>query len=105
MLKKICTVCGKEYEVSDRQGNSKYCSDTCRSSFNKTRIAEYGKRYYREHYRRQPKETKCRRCGSTFLGRWNQAYCPDCLSDSSDYRMKQYRAWRKEDPCGAKKSD
>ncbi len=83
-LNRFCKWCGKPFTIdsSKHEGGRLYCCTECRDASQKTQAKIIKKNHHKKHYKpRQPHETVCKCCGKTFLGRWNQAYCLDCLEN------------------------
>lgn len=108
---RICLRCGKEFGITSRQKNKKYC-DGCKEIHRIEHIhsAEYverQKRYMKEYHKNNdsytPKrhKTNCRRCGIEFIsGSGRTEVCINCLrkSDNSrDRRLADYRRDYSED--------
>jgi hypothetical protein len=90
ILKRYCKHCGEPFFVVTRehQGAKMYCCESCAYEAKKMRW----KRRSRYHYIPvAPHEITCKKCGNTFLGRWNAGYCKDCLQDGSEYMSKLLR--------------
>lgn len=87
MKKKSCNLCGKPFIVGQRNGAAKYCSDKCRAAaWNMMR-----KQYHKLHYKPvPPRDIVCKKCGKVFSGKFNAAYCMDCLTDGSKYMTQLF---------------
>lgn len=87
-LHRHCKWCGKPFDiVSKNEGGRLYCCTECRDQSQRQQRRIRQRRDYKKYYKpRQPHETVCKKCGKTFLGRWNQAYCIDCLT-SGGWKM------------------
>lgn len=84
---KRCKRCGKSFTVDSPQYAKQFCSDACREESDKDRKRAY---YRAAHKPKKPHEIVCRKCGKTFLGRFQQRYCDFCLTDGSAYMTKLY---------------
>lgn len=83
-LHRHCKWCGKPFDidVSKNEGGKLYCCTECRDQSQRQQKRIRQRRDYKKYYKpRKPHETVCKRCGKTFLGRWNQAYCMECLTN------------------------
>lgn len=83
-----CKTCGAPFTVDGKTGGKLYCSDKCR---------EIGQAKWREEHKhdntyrytpKKPHEITCKRCGKTFMGKWNQRYCMSCLTSGDEYMTK-----------------
>lgn len=83
-LHRNCKWCGQPFTIdsSKNEGGRLYCCTSCRDESQKQQAIIRHKRDYKKWYKHKPPhETVCKRCGEVFLGRWNQAYCIDCLEN------------------------
>ena len=110
-MRKICIVCGREYETNFPQ--SKCCSDMCRDEHKRRYALDYVNKHKPEahekkHYTLEPR--LCVVCGKEYTPKaGNQKYCSDKCSyehrkpKTLEYERERYR--RKQLEAAAEKAD
>ena len=90
-INRNCRHCGKPFTVDGTCGGKCYCSTECRDAERKKLTKIYRMNFQRKHgakARVTPYEKTCTRCGQTFIGKYQQKYCPDCLETGGCYMHK-----------------
>lgn len=92
MVVNHCQKCGAQNSIIEEDGDL-----FCRKCFwhikqkklNKTKPTD-------QSYRNEVSEKKCGLCGGTFLLRWRQEYCPDCLKERKRIACREFRKRHKD---------
>lgn len=90
-INRNCRQCGKPFTVDGTCGGKCYCSDECRKQHQKNERKIIWKKWYDKHKSElsvKPHLKTCKYCGNSFLGKYNQLYCADCLENGGTYMHK-----------------
>ena len=85
MRTKICSKCGKEFNI-ERKSSDKHLCPECSSKAKKESVY---------------KERVCTLCGTTFWGFPNSKYCPNCSQEVRKAKDKEYRNTPTRRPLGS----
>lgn len=74
-MKKICVVCGKEFEVGNHKSTVNTCSEECRKIRQREKQMEYRNRRAKK---KSEEPRACTFCGAEFKPENREKVCPEC---------------------------